>query len=218
MKSRSLLGILIYLGVALPAEGATVGCGTFPVGGIGPWNYNDPEIRTPSSDAPQTRLKLVENSHFRLATEQLAYKDKNLLTGDIAYTLNIIPNHARALLALSRLELREGGKLPFHPNNNGGSAECYIMRAIEYQPKDGAVRMVYGMYLQARKRYPAAMEEYKRAEELGSSSAQFHYNYGLLLFEMKQYDAAYERARKAYDGGFPLPGLQKMLESVGKWP
>ena len=89
---------------------------------------------------------------------------------------------------------------------------------MDYKPEDATVRMVYGMYLHSRKRYQEALVEYKRAEDLGISSAQFDYNYGFLLFEVKQYDTSYERARRAYAAGFPLPGLKKMLEGVGKWP
>lgn len=194
-----------------------VRCGSL-TGGIGPWDYNDPGNRVPTGDAPQTRIKLVENVHFKQNAESLNYKDKNLLVGDITYTLNIFPNHPRALLALSKLEQREGGKLPYHENNVGRTVDCYFDRAIRFRPDDGMVRMIHAMHFQSRKRYGEALEAYKLAEDLGMNTAVFHYNLGLLLFDLKNYEGAYERARKAYDGGFPLPGLKNKLQGVGRWP
>ncbi len=78
--------------------------------------------------------------------------------------------------------------------------------------------MAQGMHLHSRGRYKEALASYKRAEELGNNSITFFYNFGLLWFELKDYDHAVEYAKRAYDGGWPLPGLANKLKSVGRWP
>lgn len=52
-------------------------------------------------------------------------------------------------------------------------------------------------------------------EAVGGGSAEIHYTLGLVLFDMKQYEAAAEHARRAYDLGYPLPGLRRKLATAG---
>jgi tetratricopeptide (TPR) repeat protein len=191
-----------------------VHCPDVAIGGVGPWDYNDPDINTPTGADPMGRLKRVENVHFKPAFEQLIGGPEQL-TADITYTLRAIPNHYRALLALSRLEHRLGDRLPKLQTEEKPTAECYFIRAFRFRPDDPKVLMAYGMHLQTRKRYKEALASYERAESLGISSSQFWYNYGLLMFELKDYEKSAEYAERAYSGGWPLPGLANKLKAAG---
>jgi hypothetical protein len=51
----------------------------------------------------------------------------------------------------------------------------------------------------------------------GSSTMCVLYNLGLVLFDMKLYEDAKARAVAAYELGYPLPGLRRKLERIGKW-
>ncbi len=187
---------------------------------VGPWDYNDPGIRVPTGDAPQTRLKLVENAHFRPHLEErLAVKDKVRLYGDIAYTLRVIPNHYRALDAVSRLERQLNGKLPNvqgQPPKN--TADCWFDLAMRFRPNDGMVRYVFGIHNHALKRLDVAESAYLEAIRLGVTSPQVNYNLGLLYVDMKQFEKAREQARTAYGAGIQLPGLRERLTEAGFAP
>lgn len=47
-------------------------------------------------------------------------------------------------------------------------------------------------------------------------SAEIHYFLGLLLVEENKIDEAVLHARRAYELGYPLPGLMAKLERLGK--
>src|SRR5690349_7318093 len=158
----------------LPARADTY-CPDVGIGGVGPWDYNDPDINTPTGADPMGRLKRVENVHFHPQFEQLIGSPAQL-EADITYTLRAIPNHYRALLALSRLEQRTGGQLPGFKTDKSETAECYFIRALRFRPDDAKVLMAEGMHLHSRKRYKEALASYERAETLGISSTQFWYN------------------------------------------
>jgi hypothetical protein len=52
---------------------------------------------------------------------------------------------------------------------------------------------------------------------MNSKSPELHYNYGLLLTQLKDYEKARKHAKKAYDGGYPLPGLKNQLKAANQW-
>lgn len=184
-------------------------------GGYGPFDYHDPENKVPTGADPMGRIRRVENVHFRPETEFLQVRNVERLASDIQYTLNIFPNHYRALLSLSRLELKLGGRLP--ANSNGRGPECRFEYAFNFKPDDPYVLMAYGMHNHLRKRYAEALDAYRQAEAMGIDETQFFYNFGLLQFERGDYEQAMAYAKKAYDRGFQLPGLRNKLQSVGKW-
>jgi hypothetical protein len=72
------------------ASEPTPGCGTFQYERehIGPLDYLhiNPQV-----------LKLVEDFHFSRQVEMLRKGQSSTIGGDLAYTLNAIPNHPRAL-------------------------------------------------------------------------------------------------------------------------
>jgi len=192
-------------------------CGSVTQGsGVGPWDYNDPQMRVPTGDAPQTRLKLVENTHFKPEVERLAVPNKQQLYGDIAYTLRVIPNHFRALDSVSRLERQSGGKLPGSNGKPPNTADCWFDRAMRFKPRDGMVYYVFGIHNHALKRYEMAETAYLSAQQFGVTTPQLNYNLGLLYTDMKQFDKAFEQAKIAYGGGIQFPALRERLNAAGK--
>ena len=77
--------------------------------------------------------------------------------------------------------------------------------------------MLFAIYLQKINRDNKAADQYEQALIISPDNMSIHYNYGLLLFGMKQYQKSFVHAQKAYDSGYPLPGLKKKLIKSGHW-
>lgn len=173
---------------------------------FGPFDY-----RTASED----QRRLVEHAHFTSQVESLTRGASTTMIGaDIAYTLRAFPNHARALRAMAKLARRE--KKPT-PAGARFPVECWFERAIAFQPDDAQVRLVYGIELLTQERRDAAIEQLKLADELGGDDPNVAYNLGLAYFDLNQHETAMSYARKAYQQGFPLPGLREKLTRAGAW-
>lgn len=231
---RHLVIAAFFLVIApLRAWSGELDCGIVSSQILMTWDYTDPGNWVPTGDAPQTRIKLVENVHFTPKVEQLirGHTEEDPL-GDISYTLTRFPNHTRALWALSRYWRMTGTEKSWR--NYGDpikrsslimaevrgwppTAECAFDRAIRFKPNDSAVRMVFGMHLHVTGKQTEALEQYKEAERLGLNSTEFRYNRGLLHFDMGNFDAARKDAQAAYAKGYPLPGLKDKLKGVGQW-
>lgn len=169
----------------------------------------------------RNRIGIVEKFHFYREIEQLTMHDGRL-DNDLDYTLRSIPNHHRALWARARWymrslknenkrdqlqrkeRLREGNPPP----------ECYFNRAKLFNPRDGMVSAIYGVYLHKRDAHEAALTEYKRAEEIIPQYAELIYNMGLLYLDIGNLDKAREYADKASALGHPLKGLRRRLNAA----
>lgn len=204
---RAVAAVLLCLPLLATAPAVMAqDCGNPFVNHFGPFDY-----RT----ASQETKTLVEGTHFKPETEQLKY---NSGTGypaqDIAYTLGVFPNHPRALVAMSRLAIRERSPRPTYAQY---TINCYFERAIQFRPDDADVYMIYGVHLMKAGTPAEAIAQLSKAVEMNDASANAHYNLGLAYMEIKNYDKALVHAQKAYALGFPLPGLRNMLQKVGKW-
>ena len=206
MKPKHLaLILLLGSSITTNAAGYKV-CGDVYGTTYGPYDYTNPEHF-------RKRLPIVEHFHFTYDIENLTAKSSNS-GGDLSYTLATFPNHHRALAAMAKLAIREKTN---KPHGSKQTVECWFERAIEWRPEDGIVRMVFGTYLSHVKRYKEALPQYLKAEALLKSNTNLYYNMGLLYFNIKDYGKSLEYAKKAYAGGFPLPGLRDMLKKAGKW-
>jgi hypothetical protein len=162
----------------------------------------------------QINLEIVEVAHFTPEVEAGVRGTSGYLGGDLDYTLKAIPNHARALNTIAKISLRD--KVVQIPHSTYPVA-CYFDRAIRFAPDDGAVRAIYGSYLLSLGKLDDAEAMFVNALEMMPEDAAVHYNAGLLYFKQKKYEKARLHAKKAYDMGFPLPGLKKMLTQAGQW-
>ena len=218
---RFHLLIFVFLVLISQANAKDIYCGPLSItqneDGGGPWDYNDPANQKPNAAAVQGYLKLVEEAHFTKDVERLIRgKTGAKPFGDIAYTLYRFPNHPRALWAMSRLQRRNGGKLPAKPGDSIARqhVECYFKKAILFRPHDPVVHMLYGMHLQLSGELHRAKKEYKTSERYDPNSAELLYNMGLLYLELKNYNKARIYAKKAYKLGYPLKGLKQKLNSL----
>jgi len=155
-----------------------------------------------------------EYYHFNSDVETLRKGQSALLGSDIVFVLRMTPNHARALNALSRLSLRE--KSP-RPEGTEMRTECWLYRAIVFQPDDGTAKMIYGNYLARLGRTQEAFDLLKDAEQLMPGDGNLTYNLGLVYFDLRDYEQARAYAKRAAELGFPLPGLRQKLVKAGQW-
>jgi len=213
--------VIVFFGCFLCAESvlAAPACGDL-ASSYGPFDYTNPKHI-------KENLPIVEQYHFTPEVEHLIRGKSSYIWSDLDYTLATFPNHHRALYAFVRYEIRERRKSQEKkesykpPTAAGGypaSAECLLDRAIRWRPNDPTVRLIYGLYLHLSGDLQKALTAYKLSEQLQPNSADLQYNLGLLYFDMKQYALAKEHAKRAYQLGYPLPGLRKKLVSVGQWP
>ena len=205
-QSRVSLLVFVMIMIASSASAEDLACPRI-WHGYGPFDYTNPEHKS-------VRLPIVEQYHFTPNIERLQSGNTGPLGGELDYTLKSFPNHHRALYALVHLALRDKTN---RPKGTVATVECYLDRAAKFQPKDGMVRLIYATYLLKDGKLNPAQEQFEAAESLLPNNMNVEYNYGLYYFERKNYDKAYEYAKKAYDRGFPLPGLKNKLAKVGKW-
>ena len=204
MKTRSYITAIIILSASTSLQAANY-CGDLK-SSFGPFDYTNNEDRA--------NLEVVESFHFTQSVEQLTKGTTGTVGGDIAYTLATFPNHHRALMAFSKLALRDK---KLRPEGARYSVECYFDRAIRFKPNDGIVRMIYGIYLSKSGNLGRAIEQLNEADRLQPENANINYNLGLLYMKKKDYQQAKIHAKKAYGLGFPLQGLKNMLSEVGHW-
>jgi tetratricopeptide (TPR) repeat protein len=207
MKSTSAVVAFIIFAVSFNSYSAPH-CGELSQpGGFGPFDY------TNSSDK-QTHLPVVEAYHFTQSVESLVSGSSGKVGGDLDYTLRAFPNHHRALAAMAKLSLKEKTSKPAGATY---SVQCYFDRAIRFKPNDAIVRMIYGNHLLKAGQVDQATEQLKEAHDLQPDNPTINYNLGLLYMQRKNYEEARNYAKKAYELGFPLPGLKNQLIQAGKW-
>jgi len=190
-------------------------CGSLHDTTFGPFDYTD-KRNTVAPVGVESPLHLVERAHFTAQVENLVRGESSVNPlDDLDYTLNVFPNHHRALNAMARYYLKHR----VHPEQKLGryTAECWFSRAIQFTPNDAVVREVYGLYLAQLGQREKAIEQYKLAIELIPDFAEAHYNLGLLYVDMRRYEDANRHAVTAYKLGFPLSGLRTKLQQAGKW-
>jgi Flp pilus assembly protein TadD len=181
-------------------------CGNLAAPGTQIYDYTNPEDKK--------MLATVEAFHFTSDVENLRAGATGTIGADLNYTLLMFPNHHRALAAMGKLAHRE--KI-LKPKGAQFSIECFFDRAIRFKPNDAMVRMVYATYLLQAAQTDRATEQYRVAVDLQPEDPTINYNLGLLYMKKKDYAQAKTYAKKAYDLGFPLPGLKNQLIQAGKW-
>lgn len=176
--------------------------------GYGPFDYtNQTHVRV--------KLPIVEQFHFTREVEALKRGRSGPVATDLDYTLRAFPNHHRALFAVIRLATDKKKRDQSEVGEMSTPPECYLKRALVFRPNDGAVHMLFGLYLHRLDKLDEAETHYRKAVELMPRSAEAHYNLGLLLVDQKRYEDAVPEAQLAYKLGYPLSGLRKRLASAG---
>lgn len=180
--------------------------------GYGPFDYR-------YRDAFKQNLRLVEGAHFSGVVKNLERGKSGTIPGDLDYTLRAWPNHHNALKTIERYEdLRPHSNSRHHKYKLVSPIECYYQRALNFAPDDLTVITLYSIYMHRNGHYEQAKIIYERGLKLDPDNKSLHYNFGLLLVKIKEYKQAVLHAKKAYDAGYPLPGLKNQLQRVGHWP
>ncbi len=209
MNKRFVVWLATVALVASPfAGGAELGCplGAFPGQSVGPFDYNILSNR-PLFD-------IVVKVHFPPGVETLSKPATGSFASDIEYTLVRIPNHPRALQAFMRLgQMRKSER----PDRSEFSVGCYLDRAIHFVPNDPVPRMLKAKHLAGQGKPDEALQVLLEAEKLIPGDANLAYNLGLVYFDLKQYGPSLDAAHRAYQAGFPLPGLRDKLKRAGVW-
>ena len=181
--------------------------------GYGPYDYKNPDNRS--------RIELVERYHFTREVETLqGGKNSSDSYGDLNYTIGAIPNHHRALYAMSNYYLQQLSSMGHgemlkraRVNAHPVPPECFFNRAMVFAPEDHALHVLYGIYLHKRGRKAEALERYLIGESQRPQDGELAHNIGLLYFDLGDLRKAEEYAEKARKLGFPLTGLQKKINS-----
>lgn len=204
MKSMMLGGALMFVTLGSLAQSGG-SCEMTLANSMGPLDY-----RVASREV----IKMVEDYHFTARVESLAGGQSGAIGPDLAYTLRVFPNHARALLALSKLARIQKTSIPAGALY---TVDCWFQRAILFQPEDSQVRLVYGIELLRDGKREASVEQLSIAEKLAPNDVNVQYNLGLAYFDLADYDKSLAYAQNAYRLGFPLAGLRDKLQRAGKW-
>jgi Tfp pilus assembly protein PilF len=191
---------------ARPAVADEITCGSLQNGGNGPFDYRG---------ANRDSIERAELVHFTPDVEMLRRGSTGTVGSDLSYVLAVSPNHHRALAAMMNYQFKTRSE---QPTGARWSVPCYFERAMRFQPDDGAVRTLYGVYLMRLGKPSDAVAQFEKAASLGEDSGNLHYNLGLAYFDVGDYDKSLAEARKAYHMGFDLPGLRDKLTKAGKWP
>lgn len=202
---RSIGLALLALGIAAAASAqGNPACGSLKVG-YGPYDYR----------SQRDKLEIVERFHFSSEVESL---QKGMSTtnigGDISYVLRAFPNHHRALMSMVKLAAKERTTQPAGATY---TLDCWFDRANRFAPDDGMVKVIHGLYLLNTGKNEQAVARLEEGARLAGDNANVHYNLGLAYMRVKRHDKALESAHRAYEMGFPLPGLREQLKRAGAW-
>lgn len=98
-------------------------------------------------------------------------------------------------------------------------AVTILKHSIDVQPQSMDAYVMLAVIYRKQKRLDDAVAVMQAADKvLGGKSLEVQYNLGLIYMEKGDFGAAEKIARKVYDQGYPLPGLQDELRAKGHWP
>lgn len=98
-------------------------------------------------------------------------------------------------------------------------AESFLQTAIDVQPGRVQPYAALALLYRAQSRFPDALKVLHEGDkQLNGESAEIQYYLGLIYLQSGDQDAALKHALKAYELGYPLPGLRDKLTALGKWP
>lgn len=155
-----------------------------------------------------TLLDNVEKFHLPKARRQMQSEGTvQWAIADVEFVLAWFPNHPEALQLASQIAQMQG---------TPKAADKYYTRALQMYGDSGMTRLLYGLHLHRSGRLDKAIEAYHKAIELDPNNANAYYNLGLALLSQDKVAEAHEAAEHAYDLGYPLPGLRRLLAERAK--
>jgi tetratricopeptide (TPR) repeat protein len=159
-------------------------------------------------------VAFIEGNHFRPEVEALIRGVSGYIGGDIDFVLRHIPNHHRALLAMTRLSERDQWQ---QPRGATYTVDCYYERALRFRPDDVITRLLFTAYLNKRDRRDEALLHLAQATADAGDNGFTHFNIGLQYVDLRMFDKAADSARRALSLGFPRQDLIDRLRATGHW-
>jgi tetratricopeptide (TPR) repeat protein len=99
---------------------------------------------------------------------------------------------------------------------DSAAALKYFELAIRTHPEYAGGYQGYSLVLQDQGDLAGARDILMKGDSAtGGESAEIHYFLGLALLRLKDYDNARLHAKRAYELGYPLPGLSRKLADAG---
>ena len=204
VKFASAILIVVALAASAGVHAQSDGvCGPL-ANGYGPFDYR----------SSKAQLKIVEDFHFTPDVESLRKGNTGQVGGDLDYTLRASPNHHRALVSMVNLALKSKSQKVAGAHY---TVDCYFDRAFRFANDDGAVRIIYGVYLYRVGKKAEARKVLEDARKLEDSNPNLHYNLAFVYLDLGDKAKALESAQRAYALGAQLPGLRNKLKSMGIW-
>ena len=180
-------------------------CGNTIHATYGPFDYRS---------ATKFQRDIVENAHFTPEVESLLRgKTNNHVGPDLAYTLSVLPNHHRALIAVVRLTEKMGTDQP----KGMRPVECYFDTALRFARDDLVVHALYAEWLIKKKRLGEAEVHLDQLVKMAGNSPNIHYIAGLLYLQLEKFDKALQQAHRADELGWPRQELAEKLRAGGHW-
>lgn len=179
-------------------------------GQIGGRSYGPFDYRT----AGKFERNIVENAHFTPEVEALIRgKTNNHVGPDLSYTLNVFPNHHRALVAAVRLT----EKLKTDQPAGMRTIECYFERALRFAREDLIVEGLYADWLIKKGRRKEAEIRIDQWLPQAADNPALQYSAGLLYLELGNTEKALAQAHRAEALGWPQKELAEQLRASGHW-
>lgn len=190
-------------------------CGTLS-NHFGPYDYRPKNFKPFGQfHTHNDLLYIVENAHFTPQVESLVRGKTATHPGpDLNYTLNVFPNHHRALLAMIAYAERTKSDPPPQMTY---SVTCRLQRAITFRPDDQVARLIYAAYLGKKGEIARAEAQLETVSNNPESTAFTFQNIGLIYFDMKNYDKSRMFAYKAIALGLANSILKDLLIKADQW-
>jgi len=137
----------------------------------------------------------------------------NRAAGEFDYVLRAFPNQPETLqqrISLEMKRIQTASRLQPYIT----PPECYLERARIFRPQQAHIPYLRALYLHQLGKLNDALTWYTEALRMNGQSAEVHYNAGLAYLDSGNYEKALEHANKAYELGFPLPGLRNRLSAA----
>lgn len=162
-------------------------------------------------DYQKSLLSNNEEHHLKVAITKLSSGKPwqiQYVKQQMTYFLPRWPNHPKALQIVSEVALR---------THDPAYALRWFTKGIDAFPRVYQTYVLYGIYLYRSEQYSKAEKEFRTAVTLAPDSSETNYNLGLALFHEHHYGEANKYAQRAYQLGYPLDGLRRLLKKAGSW-